>query len=317
MSPTDDGVSDRFTRLVGCELPIQLAAMSRTVTAPLAAAVSNAGGLGMLAMGRSGVGPVRRQIDDVLALTDRPVGAGFIVVFLDEAVLEESAARLPIIEFFWGWPDPALVRPGVLTGWQVGTVDEARAAVDAGCHYVIAQGLEAGGHVRGTIPLAEFLPAVCAAVDVPVVASGGIGTAADVRKAFDAGADGVRVGTRFVATVESDAHDFYVDRLVEGKASDTVVTDRFDVGWPDAPVRVLASALRAAEQAPPGTVATMTAADGSTTEIPRFATPSPTRGTTGNLGAMALYAGTSVDAVTRRDTVSDVMAELSAGLVGG
>jgi NAD(P)H-dependent flavin oxidoreductase YrpB (nitropropane dioxygenase family) len=307
-------VSDRFTSLVGCELPIQLAPMSRTVTAPLAAAVSNAGGLGMLAMGRSPQQVVRRQIDEVESLTDRPVGAGFIVLFLDEGVLEVVVERLPVVEFFWGWPDPALVRPGVLTGWQVGTVDEARAAVDVGCHYVIAQGLEAGGHVRGTIPLAEFLPAVRAVVDVPVVASGGIGTAADVTRVFDAGADAVRIGTRFIATAESDAHDFYVDRLVESRAEDTVVTGRFDVGWPDAPVRVLASALAAAEAAPDGTVATVTAGDGSITEIPRFATPSPTRGTSGNLAAMALYAGTSVDAVTHRSTVADVVAELAVGL---
>jgi NAD(P)H-dependent flavin oxidoreductase YrpB (nitropropane dioxygenase family) len=305
----------RFTQLVGCELPIQLAAMSRTVTAPLAAAVSEAGGLGMLAMGRSGRDIARRQIDDVLQLTDRPVGAGFIVLFLDEGVLEEVVARLPVVEFFWGWPDPALVRPGIVTGWQVGTLDEARAAVDAGCDYVIAQGLEAGGHVRGTTPLAEFLPAVRAAVDdrVAVVASGGIGTAADVKRALDAGADAVRVGTRFIATVESEAHDVYVDRLIESEPGDTIVTGRFDVGWPDAPVRVLASSLAAAEAAPDGIVATITGADGSVTEVPRFATPSPTRSTVGNLEAMALYAGTSVGAVTRRATVADVVAELAEG----
>jgi nitronate monooxygenase len=303
----------RFTELVGCELPLQLAAMSRTVTPQLAAAVSNEGGLGMLAMGRSGRDAARRQIDEVLALTDRPVGAGFIVLFLDDSVLEEVVARLPVVEFFWGWPDPALVRPGKITGWQVGTVDEARAAADAGCDYVIAQGLEAGGHVRGTVPLAEFLPAVRAAVDVAVVASGGIGTALDVRRALEAGAHAVRIGTRFIATTESDAHDVYVDRLIDSGADDTVVTGRFDVGWPDAPVRVLASALHAAEQAPDGVVATMTLPDGTQSDIVRFATPSPTRGTVGNLDAMALYAGTSVDAVKHRGTVAEVIAELSEG----
>lgn len=303
-----------FTELVGCTLPIQLAAMSRAVTPALAAAVSNAGGLGMLAMGRSGVGPARRQIDEALRLANGPIGAGFIVLFLDRDVLEEATDRLPVIEFFWGWPDSELVRPGVATGWQVGSVDEARAAVDAGCRFVIAQGVEAGGHVRGTVPLAEILPAVRSAVDVPVVASGGIGTADDVRRAFELGADAVRVGTRFIATAESDAHDLYVDRLIASGAADTLVTDRFDVGWPDAPVRVLASALRAAETAPPGTVATLTASDGTVTEIPRFATPIPTRNTTGNLEAMALYAGTSVEAITHRSTAADVIAELAAGL---
>ena len=88
---------------------------------------------------------------------------------------------------------------------------------------------------------------------------------------------------------------------------------RFDVGWPDAPVRVLASSLAAAEHAPDGAVAQIAGADGSAIEIPRFSTTAPTRMTTGNLDAMALYAGTGVDAVTHRATVAEVMAELSAG----
>ncbi len=303
----------RFTDLVGCKHPIQLAAMSRTATPALAAGISNLGGLGMLAMGRPTRAAARAQVDDVLALTDRPVGAGFIVLFLDRQILEDVAARLPVIEFFWGWPDPKLVLPDVITGWQVGTVDEAKAAVDAGCQYVVAQGVEAGGHVRGVIPLAELIPAVRAAVGIPVVAAGGIGTAAAVRVALLRGADAVRIGTRFVATVESDAHDHYVDLLIRSTAADTVLTRRFDVGWPDAPVRVLTSALVAAEQSPDGTVAQMAMPDGSIAEIPRFSTTPPNRTTTGNLDAMALYAGTSVDAVTGRTTLASVMNELLVG----
>ncbi len=287
--------------------------MSRTATPALAAGISNLGGLGMLAMGRPTRAAARAQVDDVLALTDRPVGAGFIVLFLDRQILEDVAARLPVIEFFWGWPDPKLVLPDVITGWQVGTVDEAKAAVDAGCQYVVAQGVEAGGHVRGVIPLAELIPAVRAAVGIPVVAAGGIGTAAAVRVALLRGADAVRIGTRFVATVESDAHDHYVDLLIRSTAADTVLTRRFDVGWPDAPVRVLTSALVAAEQSPDGTVAQMAMPDGSIAEIPRFSTTPPNRTTTGNLDAMALYAGTSVDAVTGRTTLASVMNELLVG----
>jgi len=306
-------MSNRFTELVGCELPIQLAAMSRIVTPQLAAGVSNTGGLGMLAIGRSKGAAARRQVDEVRALTDRPVGAGFIVLFLDREALEVVADELPVVEFFWGWPDPSLVPANCVCGWQVGSVDEARAAVDAGCQYVIAQGVEAGGHVRGTISRLDFLHDVRSAVDVPVLATGGIATAEDVRQAMAAGADAVRVGTRFVATVESDAHDVYVDRLVASSAADSVVTGRFDVGWPDAPVRVLASSLAAAEQAPPGIVATITAPDGSVLELPRFSTTAPTRAAVGNLDAMPHYAGTGLDAITHRATVAEVMAELSKG----
>ena len=306
-------MSNRFTELVGCELPLQLAAMSRIVTPRLAAEVSNHGGLGMLAIGRSKAAATRRQVEEVKALTDRPVGAGFIVVFLDREALDVVAEELPVVEFFWGWPDPSLVPATAVCGWQVGSVDEARAAVDAGCQYVIAQGVEAGGHVRGTISRLQFLHDVRSAVDVPVLAAGGLATADDVRQAMAAGADGVRVGTRFVATIESDAHDVYVDRLVASSSNDTVVTGRFDVGWPDAPVRVLASSLAAAERAPAGTVATITAADGTVTELPLFSTTAPTRRTTGNLDAMPHYAGTGLDAITHRATVAEVMAELSEG----
>jgi nitronate monooxygenase len=305
---------NRFTELVGCELPIQLAAMSRIVSPDLAAGVSNLGGLGMLAMGRGTRATAATQIDLVQARTARPVGAGFIVLFLDRDVLEMAAERLPVIEFFWGWPDAALLPEGRVCGWQVGTADEARAAADAGCHYVVAQSVEAGGHARGTLPLAEIVASVRAAVDLPVVATGGIATGADVRRALDLGADAVRVGTRFVATIESNAHDLYVDRLIAAGAADTLITSRFDVGWPDGPARVLAASLRAAEQAPDGTIASMTLPDGTVIELRRFSTTPPTRTTRGNIDALPHYAGCSVDAVTARQSVADVMDELKKGL---
>lgn len=303
----------RFTDLVGCQHPIQLAAMSRTVTPELAAGVSNLGGLGMLAMGRPTLDAARQQVERVLAITDGPIGAGFLIPFLDRAVLEEVAARLPIIEFFWGWPDASLVQSDVLTGWQVGSADEARAAADAGCHYVVAQGVEAGGHVRSEIPLAELLPAVRAAVNVPVVAAGGIGTGADVRSALLRGADAVRIGTRFVATVESESNDRYVELLIKATAADTVLTTSFDVGWPNAPHRVLADSLLASEAADDGVIAQISMPDGSVIDVPRWSTTPPNRTTSGNIDAMALYAGTSCGAVTERSTLAGVMNELLAG----
>ena len=188
-------------------------------------------------------------LDEVDELTDAPVGCTCIAHFVQPDVVELLVARLPIVEFFYEWPDPSRVPQGVICGWQVGTVDEAKAAVDAGCRYVIAQGMEAGGHVRGHIPLAELLPAVRAAVDVPVVAAGGIGDAAAVRAVLGLGADAVRVGTRFVATVESYAHPEYIAALVAADADDSVLTEAFGVGWPNAPHRVLRSAIDSAAAA--------------------------------------------------------------------
>jgi NAD(P)H-dependent flavin oxidoreductase YrpB (nitropropane dioxygenase family) len=191
-------------------------------------------------------------------------------------------------------------------------VDEAKAAVDAGCRYVIAQGTEAGGHVRGQLPLHELVPAVRAAVDVPVVAAGGIGSVEAVRAAIDLGADAVRVGTRFVATRESYAHPDYIDALVAANADDSVLTVAFGVGWPDAPHRVLRSAIDTATAVATDVVGETAQADGQPIPMPRFGVGTPTRDTTGEISAMALYAGRSVGAIDKVTSAADVVAELSA-----
>lgn len=295
----------RFTDLVGCELPLQLAPMAGIVTPELAAAVSEAGGLGMVPAGRRGLDALVRQLEATAALTDRPFGGGIVAEFLEPGMVEAVAQHVPVLELFWGAPDPALVPPGRVVGWQVGSVDEARAAVAVGCSYVAVQGVEAGGHVRGTLPLGELLPAVREAVEVPLVAAGGIGSAADVRAVFALGADAVRVGTRFVAAVESAAHDRYVELLSEAGPGDTVFTEAFAVGWPDAPHRVLGSALAAAEAAPP-VVGRLGESD-----VPRFAVSAPTGAVTGTIEAMALYAGEGSTAhVTGRQAAAAIVGEL-------
>ncbi len=307
-------MTNRFCALVGCSLPLQQAGMTRVATPALAAAVSEAGGLGMLAFSHHQPDAATAEIDDVLSRTNRPVGATLLALFATPALIEAVAESLPVIEVFWGWPESAFVPPGRLVGWQVATVDEAKAAVDVGCHYVVAQGREAGGHVRGTTPLAELLPAVRAAVDIPLLAAGGIGTRADVARALDLGADAVRVGTRFVAADESAAHPQYVAMLAEASAADTVITEAFSLGWPDAPHRVLASCVEAVMAPGADPVGSMRLADGTDRTLPRFNTSPPTAGTSGQIGAMALYAGTSVDAVRGRMPAADIVAELTAGL---
>ncbi len=304
---------NRFTDLVGSTVPLQQAGMSGTATPTLAAAVSNAGALGMIGIGRQPIVVVERYLDELAALTKAPVGATCIAHFVQPDVVALVAGRLPIIEFFYEWPDPARVPEGVVCGWQVGSVDEARAAVDAGCRYVIAQGVEAGGHVRGHVPLTQLLCDVRAAVDVPVVAAGGIGNADAVRAALALGADAVRVGTRFVATFESYAHPAYVDALVGATADDSELTEAFGLGWPAAPHRVLRSSIAAATAAPNDVIGETTPQGGQPLPMMRFGVSSPTRDTTGDISAMALYAGRSVGSVERVMTAAEVVAELSAG----
>ena len=294
-----------FCSLTGCSLPLQMAAMTRVATPQLVAAVTNTGALGMMAVGRSTVEASNQQLDGITSLTDGVFGAGFIVPYLVPSAFDAVTARVTIYEFFYGWPDADLVLPGKVVGWQVGTVDEAKAAVDAGCQYVIAQGFEAGGHVRGTTPLVELIPAVRAAVDVPLVASGGLGTAAQVRAARALGADAIRIGTRLLAAHEADTHPLFVELLLAATENDTEYTDLFDVGWPDAPVRVLASAAAAARQPGPDPVGEL---DGRA--LPRRGTTPPSRTTTGQIEAMALYAGMSVSGVIRQQSAAEIIYEL-------
>jgi NAD(P)H-dependent flavin oxidoreductase YrpB (nitropropane dioxygenase family) len=182
----------------------------------------------------------------------------FIMHNVDPALAEESvasaAARVRVVDFFLNNPDPALVdivhMAGALVCWQVGSLDEALAAVEAGCDFLIAQGAGAGSRVRGTVPPLLLLDEVLSAVDVPVLASGGIGSALAEAALLAAGADGVRVGTRFIATEEPEAHTIYGGALIAAQALDTVVTDVFYGGdWPveDEKIRVLRSSLEAAK----------------------------------------------------------------------
>src|SRR6202035_1878062 len=182
-----------FTRLVGCRAPIQLAVMGGgTGTPELAAAVSQAGGLGML----SSTFPMalEEQLSWVRERTEQPVGVGFFAFDLPTRTeeLELAARRARVVDVFWGDPDAIVVERihagGAIAFWQVSSVDEAVAAVDAGCDAVIAPGIEAGGHVRGTTPLATLLQQVIAAVEVPVIAAGGIATGATLAEALNAAA---------------------------------------------------------------------------------------------------------------------------------
>jgi nitronate monooxygenase len=304
-------LTTRFTQLLGCRHPLQQAGMGGLATPELAGAVASAGGLGMLSSVVRAAS-VSEHLEQVAGVG--VVGVNFLLPFLDEAVLEESAGRARFVEFFWGAPTGRLVETGhaggALVGWQVGSVDEATAAADVGCDVIVVQGVEAGGHVRGTTGLLPLLDGVRAAVDVPIVAAGGIGSGRAMAAALAAGADAVRVGTRFLAALESTAHPDYVDALIDAGPEDTVLTTAFGDGWPDAPHRVLRSAVQAAEA-----LGTEHAGDvdgaGKPFAIPRFAIRPPNRATRGPIAAMALYAGQSVDAVTAITPAADVVREIT------
>ena len=306
-----------FTRLVGCTVPLQQAGMGGVAGPDLAVAVADAGALGMLGMPTAAPEATAEALESVGRRTAGPVGVNFLMPFVDRDVVAAAAGRCRLVEFFYDEPAPDLValahEGGALAAWQVGSVDEARAAAGAGCDLVVAQGVEAGGHVRGQVGLLPLLDAVLEAVDVPVVAAGGIATAREMAAVVAAGAAAARVGTRFVATAEADAHPSYVDALVGAGPEDTVLTTTFSVMWPDAPHRVLRSCVEAAEAIDDDVVGEMEVPGGARLPIPRLSPPCPGRGTTGRTDAMALYAGQSVGAVRRVERAADVVRELAEG----
>jgi nitronate monooxygenase len=313
------GVSTRLTQLLQSELPIQLAPMgSVSATSRLPVAVAKAGGHAVypgLGLPPQALAPV---LDD-LAQDAQAFGVNFIVPLMDRESLELAAERAPYVDFFLTEPDSALVEvvhaAGAVCGWQVESGEEARAAEAAGCDLVIAKGLESGGRKRIEGPaLMPLLEEVLDAVSLPVVAAGGIATAEGVADALAAGADGVRVGTRFIAAEESDAHPAWVQAVIAADADDSVVSTAFNVGMPQpGPHRVLRSSIEAAEALETEQAGVIRMA-GAEIPVPRFAPQPPTRWSTGAIEAMPFYAGRSAGAVTAIRPAADIVDELSTGL---
>jgi nitronate monooxygenase len=221
---------------LGVERPLVQAGMGGGVSGrDLAAAVSAAGGLGTV--GFMAPEALRREIAATRRLTDGPVAANVLLPFARAAHFE-AASEAAVVVTFWGGPRRRTAKPWI---HQCGSVDEALAAHAAGADAVIAQGVEAGGHVRGELPALELLARFRAALpsSCPVLSAGGATDRDDVTARLDAGAAAVVCGTRFLLTQESRAHPDYKARALE--ARDTVLTELFGAGWP-APHRVLPNA---------------------------------------------------------------------------
>ena len=310
-------LSTRFTRLVGCSVPIQLAGMGRVLTAELAAAVSEAGGLGMVTDTGAGQPALEAKLNGIRERTARPFGVNFLIPILDRENIRMAAGRAKVCDFFWGEPDRALVdlvhSAGALASWQVGSLREALAARDAGCDFIIAQGIEAGGHIRGKIGVLALLNEVLDAVDVPVLAAGGIGSGRSLAAVLAAGASGARMGTRFIATRESAAHPSYIAALIAARSEDSIRSTRHSVNCELCPSThgVLASAVEAADRLGAEIAGEFQSADGKTRSIPKFAGFLPDRTTLGHIEAMALYAGQSVGSVREVTPAADVVREVA------
>ncbi|MDP9269394.1 MAG: nitronate monooxygenase [Chloroflexota bacterium] len=218
---------------LGVDLPVVQAGMGGGLAGhQLAAAVSAAGGLGTI--GFLAPDDLRSEIAAARRLSDRPLAVNLLLPFARRGHFE-AASEADVVVTFWGSPKRQTSKIWI---HQCGSVEEALAAREAGADAVIAQGVEAGGHVRGTVPAVQLLARVRGAVpdDYPVLSAGDVADASDVKARLDAGAEAVVCGTRFLMTEESGAHSTYKARLVE--ARETIVTELFGAGWP-APHRVV------------------------------------------------------------------------------
>jgi nitronate monooxygenase len=215
------------------DAPVIQAGMGAVARHELAAAVSEAGGLGTIGGAR---GRIAQELAAARKLTGRPIAVNLVLPLLRPGDVQ-AAADADVIVTFWG--EPRRLAGGTWVH-QCGSVQEAVAAEAAGADAVIAQGVEAGGHVRGTTPLLELIASVRAAVKVPVLAAGGIVDQEGVRQALDAGAVAAVMGTRFLLSEESRAHPDYKLRCLQ--TDRTILTELFGLGWADAPHRVVPNA---------------------------------------------------------------------------
>jgi NAD(P)H-dependent flavin oxidoreductase YrpB (nitropropane dioxygenase family) len=323
-------LTTRFTQEYGLRTPIAQAGMAFVGSTPeLAIAVCRAGGLGSLGVGLMPAPVLMDTIKAIVAGTDGAFNVNFITIFTDQAQIDAvCSAGVPVASFHWGHPSRAWIdqlhSAGTRVFEQVGSVDDARRAVDDGVDVVVAQGLEAGGHNFATLPTFALVPLVVdAAAPALVLASGGIADGRGLAAALMLGADGVWVGTRLVATTESAAHDGYKAQLVAASGTDTVRTGMFGPDMPQFnPMRVLRNRVVREWSDRIADIPADTSGEpvigrmnlmGQLVDMHKFSNLVPMRDyTTGDLEEMALLAGEGVGLVGAVEPAQDVINQMTA-----
>ena len=318
-------LSTALCDLLGIDLPIVQAPVGSATCPELAAAVCEAGALGTLSLTWTTPAGCAEKIRATQALTGRPFAVNLVLDWDPRERIEVCAREgVPLISTFWGDPGPTvrlIHDAGALHLHTVGSVADAVAAAEAGVDVIVAQGGEAGGHVRGTTSTLSLVPAVVDAVSpVPVVAAGGIADARGVVAVLSLGAQAAWIGTRFLLAAEANVHAAYRDRLIAADAGDTVYTELFDGGWPDAPHRVLRNATLTAWEAAGRPMAPDRPGEGDRvatapngTALPRYHMAMPQAATNGDVEEMALYAGQGVGLVRGCAPAADIVREIRDG----
>jgi len=309
--------------LLGIDVPIVQAPIGSASVPGLAAALSEAGALGTIALSWTEPEDVAALVDDVRARTSKPFHANILLEWPPEGRIEavlESGVR--IVSLAWGDPTPYVERvhaAGALLIGTAGTAGQAKQLADAGIDVICAQGWEAGGHVWGEVATLALVPAVVDAVSpTPVLAAGGIVDGRGIAAALALGAQGVWIGTRFLLAEEAPIHPEYRERLLRAQAEDAVYArDLFDVGWEDAPHRALRNSTRdrweAAGSPAPGKrpgegERVATRADG--TPIVRYSSAMPVAGLSGDIEALSMWSGQGIGLADRVQPAAEIVREL-------
>jgi NAD(P)H-dependent flavin oxidoreductase YrpB (nitropropane dioxygenase family) len=319
---------NRFAEAFGVSVPLLQAPIGSCSGPELAAAVSNAGGLGGFAATWLSPEEALGRVRATRSQTSAPFYANFVLHFPPrslEVCLEE---KVPVVSFSWGVSETLISRvhsSGAKAMVQVGNLSGALRALDAGADALIVQGIEAGGHVQSSAPLADLILSVRSRMNgIPLVAAGGIGDPEAARRTLDMGADAVMLGTRFVASDEARSHPEYRERIVRSQSTDSALTSLFNLEWPEALHRVLRNATLEEWEAAgcPGTgrrpgegETVAVTADGR--KIVRYSDAAPIRGMSGGIEAMALYAGTGCGAIRSVLPAGEIVREFGAALRDG
>lgn len=318
-----DLLSTPLCRTLRINVPIIQAPIGRVSGPALAAAVSNAGALGMLGVSYLDPEAVRSRVLETRERTSAPFGVNFLLRWDQHARVDaalEGGARL--VSLFWADREPIepyvrrVHEAGGLVMDTIGSAREAAAARDAGVDILVAQGSDAGGHVWGSVGTLSLIPAVVdAAGDVPVVAAGGIGDGRGLVAALALGAQAAWMGTAFVVADEAMSDPSYRDRVIAARETDAVLTEGvFDLGFEDAPVRTLENSTirswRIAGSPPSGQRPGEGQIVARRTEGPavvRYDFAPPTIEMEGDLEALPHYAGQSAGVVRERRPAADIV----------
>lgn len=310
-----------FMDMFRLEAPILQAPIGSAANVALVTAVGRGGGMGSLAL-------TWTERDEGLAKAAELKAAGvpfffnFALRFGIERMPWYYTSGIPAVTLSWGMERDCIAAfksHGVRVGVQVGSPDGAVAALSQGADFIIVQGLEAGGHVQSSTPLDRLLAETLAvAGHVPVIAAGGIAAAADIVRVMKAGAQGLMMGTRFVASAESGAHEGYKAALVQAGPEDQVYTNCFDLGWPYGMHGVLRNSTFKAWEAAGCPAAPSRPGEGdivfttASERFPRYSDTPPPAGAEGDVLAGSLYAGKGVGHIRAVMPAADIVRSLWA-----